>query len=352
MKRVIFGLACCGALLLGCGSDNKRTSSDGVGDSDDDGELVKHRDAGSAKSDGGKKDASSSSGTTKKDGSTSTTGGGGDCDGRTISAKARPPDILIVLDRSLSMLAARWQPSTTAVKMLTNEFDSTVQFGLMTFPHGNGICDPGVLDVPVAPMNAANVNSFIDMTAPGGFTPTAGTLSAALDALGDRTLSADTTPTPAYVVLVTDGEPDCPGTNTLDPVQGSIDAVTALAKAGIKTYVVGYNLVAGAQLMNQMAQAGGTDKYFEVENQQDLTDAFHQITADVVKCDFELDEVPDDPSYVRVTIDGNTVVLNAADGWVIDGKTVTLQAGSCDMLKDGTKHVLQVKVECNPITYL
>ncbi|HEX5659030.1 MAG TPA: vWA domain-containing protein [Polyangiales bacterium] len=336
------GLLCCGALLLACGSDPQTVGS---------GDLETRKPDAGGRADGGKRDASSSTspGGKKDAGKGGSSGGGGDgCETQNIAARENPPDILIVLDRSLSMeFGGRWQPSTSAVKMLTNEFENQVQFGLMTFPSGNSVCDPGKLDVPVAPVNASAVNGFIDGTGPTGFTPTAGTLKNALEALGDRNIVADAVPIPAYVLLVTDGEPQCPGEPDQSP--RAVEAVTALAQAGIKTYVIGYNLALGADLMNQMAQAGGTDRYYEVANQQELSDAFAEVTKDIVKCEFELSEVPMDPTFVRVTIDGETVTLNAADGWVIDGKKITLQSGSCDLLKDGQSHTLQVKVECTQV---
>jgi Mg-chelatase subunit ChlD len=351
MNRLIYGLSCCGAVLLGCGSSPKNQASDGVvdnadGDRDETGEVPA--------ADAGKRDArASNTGDAKRDARMPNTVDNS-CESKTISARANPPDILIVMDRSLSMeLGGRWQPSSTAVKQLTSEFEDNVQFGLMTFPaNGLGACDPGKLDVPVEAKNAQAVNGFLDMTAPGGFTPTADTLKAALDALGDRTPPPDSDAKPAYVLLVTDGEPDCASPMYPDSEQGSIDAVTALAMAKIKTYVIGYNLAGGADLMNRMAEAGGTDKYFEVENQQDITDAFHTIAADIVKCEFELSEEPKDPNYVRVSIDGITVALNAEDGWILEGKTVTLKDAQCDVLRDGANHALEVKVECDPVTYL
>jgi Mg-chelatase subunit ChlD len=343
MKCRTLGLVCYGALLLACGSDP-------TVESEGDSPSGSTRDASTR--DAGRRDASSpDAGRRDASGGGGGGGGGGSCETQNITARANPPDILIVLDRSLSMqLGGRWVPSTTAVKMLTSQYDAQVQFGLMTFPSGNSVCDGGKLDVPVAAMNASAVNGFIDTTLPTGFTPTADTLRNALEVLGDRKVTPDGAPIPANVLLVTDGEPQCPGSP--DQRQASVDAVTALSEAGIKTYVVGYELAVGAQLMNEMAQAGGTDKYYEVRNQQDLTAAFAEITKDIVKCDFELAKEPEDPSYVRVTIDGNTVTLDAADGWVLDGKKITLQAGSCDILKDGANHALQVKVECDPVTYL
>jgi hypothetical protein len=63
---------------------------------------------------------------------------------------ATPPDILIVLDRSTSMLMGRWDPSVAAIKEFTGGLDQSVNFGLMVFPAtGNDICTPGMVDVPV-----------------------------------------------------------------------------------------------------------------------------------------------------------------------------------------------------------
>jgi Mg-chelatase subunit ChlD len=347
MKRIILGLACSSVLFLACGSSDKTVGTDD-GDGNDE-QFNASRDSGSKPSDAGKRDASSSGGGKRDAGGGGGGGGESDCNTKTITTRENPPDILIVLDRSLSMeLGGRWEPSKSAVTMLTTEYDNQAQFGLMTFPTGDSVCDPGVLDVPVAPMNAAAVNAHINGTGPTGFTPTADTMVNALAALGDRKIVADAVPTPAYVLLVTDGEPQCPGDGG-DQGPRTLEAVAALTDAGIKTYVIGYNLTVGSQLMNDMAAAGGTDHYYEVGNQQELSAAFREVTKDIVKCEFELSEIPKDPTFVRVTIDGETVDLNAADGWVIDGKKITLQSGSCDLLKDGANHALQVKVECTQV---
>jgi len=347
MKQLILNLSCCGALLLGCGSDPEKPGTSG---SIDNAGSDSDRDAGTKKPDASKKDASSGGG--KKDASNGSGGGNDDglCESKNISAKARPPDILIVLDRSLSMAATRWAPSTQAVTALVSQYEDRIQFGLSMFPHGEfGLCDPGEIDVPIAPMNAGAINGLIGMTQPFGITPTAGSLRNALKALGNREQQADTISTEAFVMLVTDGEPSCPDDISPDPIQGSVDAVQALFDANIKTYVIGYGVAQGAATMSRMAQAGGTDDYYPVENKDQLDQAFKDITGDLVSCTFELDDVPQDPSYVRITIDGETVELKAADGWVIDGKKITLQGGSCDTLKDGSNHLLKANVECERV---
>lgn len=276
------------------------------------------------------------------------------CSSKTIPARAAPPDILIVLDKSLSMAPTRWLPSVAAVTDLTKKFQSVVSFGLSVFPHGQvGLCDPGMVDVPLKTNNADAIADFVGSTVPFGITPTGQTLQSAREALGDRNAVGDNLVTPAYVVLVTDGEPDCPDPSMPDPMQGVIDATTALMQANIKTYAIGYNLdPIGAQLMTEVALAGGTDHSFKVESPDDLNAAFEQITKDVVRCQFELDQVPDDPHFVLVEIDGKTIKLDPADGWVLEGKKISLMGGSCEMLRDGNQHTLNASIECSPVLYL
>ena len=90
---------------------------------------------------------------------TTSPAGGDNCLVQPIDTKGQSPDMLIVLDQSLSMtLGLRWGPSTDAVKSLTKQYDSTIQFGLSIFP-GDGFCGAGKLNVPVGPMNAAAIAS-------------------------------------------------------------------------------------------------------------------------------------------------------------------------------------------------
>jgi len=310
------------------------------------------KDAGvdAGKVDAGKKDA----GKTTTPGKPATGGGsaGDTCESKTVSARSTPPDMLIVLDKSLSMAATRWAPSTAAVKELTSKYQSLISFGLEIFPAGF-TCEPGMLDVPMAVNNADKIATAIGNARPIGITPTAQSLRNALMFLGDRHPAGDTVAVPAFVVLVTDGEPNCADANTPDPVNNAIEACKALKDAEIPVYVIGYEIDGlGQGAMDSMAKAGGTEKYFPVENQTDLIAAFEKITRDVVRCEFELSEVPPDPSFVRVTIDGKTVVLDSADGWMIDGRKITLTGGSCETLKDGVDHLLGATVECDPVIAL
>jgi uncharacterized protein YegL len=196
----------------------------------------------------------------------------------------------------------------------------------------------------------------VDQLRTNGFTPTGPALMAALNTLGDRTPGVDETKKPAYVLLVTDGEPTCQGIPLIPDdlqQQAARDAVKALKAANIPTYVIGYQIDPAFQgLMNELATLGGTNTYRPAESADQIVQTFREITKDVVKCSFDLAEVPANPRFVRVQIDKQTVPLNSADGWVINGKTVTLQGGSCATLKDGKGHALNAQVECKEVEIL
>ena len=340
-----YALGCLVLSWLGCGPGPTYPGpEEGAGGALDAGHAASKADAGHAA-------VKPTTGTTSGAATGSATGSSGSnvCSSRLIMASANIPDMLIVLDASLSMaIFDRWAPSTMAVEMLTTQYQDVLSLGLEIFPQGgNSGCMPGTLDVPFALNNADKINAVINQTQPLGATPTGDSLVNALMYVGDRTQLVDAPPvTPGYVLLVTDGEPDCPGAD-------AVQAVTALSMANIKTYVVGYQIDGmGQDLMMQMAKAGNTDHFYAVESGADLQSAFADITSNLIRCEFDLSEAPADPTYVQVTIDGKVVGLDAADGWVIDGKKVTLQGGSCAMLKDGTPHNLRAEVECDPVVVL
>ena len=303
--------------------------------------------------------------------------GGKVCEVQTIDAYGTVPDMLIVLDRSDSMmLFNRWQPSKQAVKQITSEFEGLLAFGLSYFPgESAGVVDPLAallggpapmcaggekLDVPMMLRNAGPIGQSLDRTATRGLTPTGAALRAALGVLGDRTAQLDTTVKPGYVLLVTDGDPSCDPalalSGAIDPAQQdeARAAVKALKDKGIPTYVIGYQIDATRQaIMNEMAMLGGTMKYQPAESGEQIIAAFRQITKDVIKCTFDLQPSKNqpmiDPKFVRVQIDGKSVQLNGENGWVIQGNTITLQGGACATLKDGRGHTLHAQVECTEV---
>ena len=267
---------------------------------------------------------------------------------RPLDLHGAAPDMLIVLDRSLSMsLNRRWESSKQAVKTITRDFGGLLRFGMSVFPGSGGECAQGRLDVPLALDNGDAISTLVDQTEASGLTPTGAALNQAL-----RILSGEASARNAYVLLVTDGEPNChalplfPDTAQQDAARA---AVRALREKNIPTYVIGYQIDAAHQgLMNDLAVLGGTSSYRPVASSEQIVATFREITKEVVKCSFDVGETPD-ARRVRVEIDGQAVALGASDGWKVEGQSITLQGAACAKLQDGRGHSVSAQLECGEV---
>src|SRR5204863_5015600 len=169
-----------------------------------------------------------------------------------------------------------------------SQTDTTVNWGLKFFASPNGgMCgvNPGA-DVAIAANNATAVNNAINGQTPGNSTPT----RTAIDN-GAAYLKTVTAPNPKFLLLATDGLPNCtPGCSGMtacsaSDMAGAVNAVMTASAAGFPTFVVGIATTSDANsdtTLTQMANAGGhprmgTPTYYPVMNQQDLVDALGQI---------------------------------------------------------------------------
>jgi uncharacterized protein YegL len=206
--------------------------------------------------------------------------------------------------------------------------------------------------VPVALNTAAAISTALDATKPEGNTPTGPTLEVVLQQIQAKKASPDDVVPPQYVLLVTDGQPTCPMGNNNVAHQATIAAIDKLSKAGVKTYVIGYDASVNAALAKQLteyAQHGGTNNFFAVQDGPSLVQQFTSITSVVAECSYQLDKKPDDNKFVLVELDGKKLDLGDANGWTIDDRNVTIQGDACTTLRDGAKaHILAVTVECVP----
>jgi hypothetical protein len=317
---------------------------------------------------------------------------GGICQSSTVQTERVTPDMLIVLDRSLSMQqGSRWAPSVSGLKAITAALQSSVGFGLMAFPGTSGgsapvdcfalgdvertaeclalqdlggtglTCTTGNINVPIGYNNAAAIAQALDGMAPDGATPTAATLQAARAELDKIVAGPDQLAAPKYVLLVTDGSPNCSngslgaGAPDLTAVSASVSAIQAMAQNGIKTYVLGYDTQSDATLranLDQMARAGGTGDtvHRAIENESGLIAAFQQITTRALSCEFALDKQVIDKTFVRVLLDGAQLGVDDANGWVLstDRRKVRVQGTACNALSS-VGHTLNVTVECEPV---
>jgi hypothetical protein len=260
---------------------------------------------------------------------------------------------------------------------------------------GDG-CAPGIELLPVSPGDSPagsfgptsnKLASVLNIPASGG-TPTAATLQALLPELQKLAAGART-----YVVIATDGGPNCNGaiTCTVDQCQANIEsapgcqpnvapnccvpelygaqnctdefatveAVSAIAGAKIPVYIVGVPGSAPyAEVLTQMAIAGGTAQagsgadagdggttaYYAVDTagKDAFNAAISQIAAKITAtCTLPLGSTPD-PGMVNVFLDENVVPADPVNGWSISGSTITLLGETCQKVLTGA--VLDVRV--------
>src|SRR5262249_15646370 len=209
-------------MLGGCGADIVRGSGGASGGS------------------GGATGGSSGGGT----GGTRGAGGtrGMNCGVQTFMLQRRPPDVLIVQDKSGSMNnppstggASKWSQVTSAIDSAVMSTQSSIFWGLTFFPSDDSCGVNSGVDVNVATNNYSAIHSALGQRNPGGSTPTAHAMlnaGAYLAGLNDGNNK--------FIVLATDGLPNCMGgtPNAADDA-GAIAAVQTGLGQGIPTFAIG-----------------------------------------------------------------------------------------------------------------
>ena len=281
----------------------------------------------------------------------------------------KPTSLYLVLDRSGSMreivfpaTTSKWEVVRTALTDtkagVLRRLGSRVAIGAARFP-GSGAESDGcavgsqVLDLRTGSKASYDIlSTILAAEIPAGGTPTASTLVALTPILAKL-------PKPAFVLLATDGGPNCGTTscgtarcipniekatfptgvcddsiNCCDPakfkdgIKNCLDsdatrsAVETLAKAGIKVFILG---VPGTELyakdLDDLAIAGGTardgaPKYYAASDPTQLTDALKTIAAKVVdSCTITLEAPVTDPGITNVLLDSELVPQDPIDGW-------------------------------------
>ena len=295
--------------------------------------------------------------------------------------KVVPPDVLLIQDRSGSMdhddndqscrrgcgAASKWSEMTVAVTQVVTTTQATVNWGLKFFADGSDAeaCAvlPGVT-VPVAPNNATAITTAIARTGPSTNTPTRAAIQA-----GTAYLMSLKDTNPKYILLATDGEPNCAAgcigndcSTTPNPTEemNSEMAVAAAAAAGIKVFVVGIGNVASAvAVLNQMAvnggeaQTGGATSYYAATDQTALATALNQIVGKVASCTLPLPGKPQDPTNVIVEDEGTKTQIvrdtTHTEGWdYTDASDTAIQlyGTACSKVTDGTYSNIQILEGC------
>jgi hypothetical protein len=332
----------------------------------------------------------------------------GPCGDQSIPAITNPPNLSFIIDHSASMgdeLAgsglSKYENARIALSRVLKAIGHRVNYGAAIFPGLDGVtgCEAGDQLMKVAPGDAPSY-ARDDKTGPrlrdlllrltiadvDGGTPVAATLDAMRPVLTE--LAGET-----FVVLVTDGAPNCnrdlecspsgcipnieglslggmacnDGYNCCAPSSqlptanlscvdddASIAAVSALADAGISTFVVGMpGSEPYVELLNVMAEVGGTAregalKYYPVEDTVELEASLKAIAASVsITCEIPLNYQPPDPDYVNVYFDGALVEYDPSDGWEwAESGHVIIRGEACDQLSAGDVLEVQVLAGC------
>jgi hypothetical protein len=277
-----------------------------------------------------------------------------------LKKKGEIPDLHLVVDRSGSMMlpvdifkplqGTKWQVMRKVLISLVDSYYQNIRFALTLFPSDNS-CGAGKIDVPLQLGNHPAIKTKLNKTGPNGNTPTHTSLAAV------RTYLSKVPPAKGgrYVLLATDGMPNCGKTVDTDTSNETLAEVQKLAAAGTKVFVVGFGSIVAANpgLLDRLAQAGGAPnpkgprKFYAATNEKELKDALFTIAGGIIPppCTYTLTSKPADPEKVTVTFDGTAVPrsLSNKDGWNYTGggTEITFYGSYCTRLRQG--QVKQVK---------
>jgi hypothetical protein len=225
--------------------------------------------------------------------------------------------------------------------------EDNIRFGLVEFPADDNCgVGPAGLRVNIDLNQAPEIASYFATRSPNGNTPADLGLAEALTYYNGIPVN----PAGRYVLFATDGEPNCAGGDPdASGATQTVAAVSSLAAAGIKTYVLGFGsaLFADDTVLNNSAIAGqvprpmGPPHYYAANNATELQDVLDTIAGGIVvpSCSYALDSPPPDPNNVTVELNGVAVPRSTAhtNGWDYhpDANTITFFGTYCDQIESG-----------------
>ena len=306
-------------------------------------------------------------------------GGGGGCGDPSqsnVPIAPLPPDVLILQSKALSMadgwddqpceggggcgVSSKWSQALGAVTAIVGATDSNINWGLAFY----GVSACGTTStpyVPVGPMSSQAISSAFAANQPATGNPIE-------TAIGDAAtyMLTLTDPNPKYLVLVTDGLPNCmPGdtSTTADDSLGAEAAILQAKMAGVPTFVVGLATSSDATVsatLDQMAQgggeaqAGGSSSYFAATDSASLAAALTAIVGAVTSCTLPLTDAPGQLTNVAVAAtdaSGHIVKIpeDPSDGWSftdLSEDAILLKGMACANLRSGAYTNFQFVYAC------
>lgn len=264
-------------------------------------------------------------------------------------------DVLFVVDRSGSMTlptldgATRWNALVSSVRAVLPPLDASMSMGLVIFPSPDACMVPSMPAVPISPMAASRITAALVAQGPPrtALTPTLAALQVA-----EAHLRANPSTRRRFIVLATDGAPNC-GSGAAQVIAQIARIRTTLS---VDTFVLG---IPGADVslypaLNTMAEAGGRARtgairFYEAGSTAQLETALRSITSATRACTWRFATTPSRPDMVTVQFDGRPVPRNGTDGWVFtDGtqREIRFNGASCAQVTGGTVRTVSASFGC------
>jgi hypothetical protein len=307
------------------------------------------------------------------------------CGQTNVSVMPLPPDILIVQDRSLSMTdnsdgqpctggtvqgngncgaTSKWAQVTAAITQALGQTQATVNWGLMFLGDEATVC--GAATAPVVDVGPGSASLISTAFSSVQFTGQVGTPTTAVLDNAVQYLQGLTDPNPKYLLLATDGEPNCAGGSAsagATDALGAEGAVSAALAAGFPTFVVGIATTSDAAAnaaLNVMAmdggeaQTGAATQYYAVTDTAGLVSVLQKIIGLTASCTIPLTGVNGTLDKVAVSAKdaaGNTIEImqDATNGWSYTDASMTaivLNGDACNNLQSVTYTDFQFIYTC------
>lgn len=307
----------------------------------------------------------------QSDGTNTNTGGVGEvCASKDIDLKQKPTKLMLVLDKSRSMVdnswdhdndvnsapVTRWSSLYDVVKQVTEKFTSTISFGAQLYPSKNppegGLKSCAVDATPEVAIAEGSGPAIMAALPPknsgteqvSGATPTYAAYESALaHLLSVKNAAGETNEQPPAIVLVTDGAANCGSLDNVEckPKMGQIlapndpcvkkwfidydDRIHAAVKKayedhGIKTYVIGI----------------GIDKTVSEANAEPtIHERLNQLSG-------EGETARPDPTTKYFSADNQNSLLSALDE--IAASVQTCEVDLKDAVAESRKNYVEIKV--------
>jgi hypothetical protein len=263
---------------------------------------------------------------------------------------------------------SKWAQMTPAINTVVGMTDTTVNWGLKFFADTDNTCGVGNgVAVQVGTNTAGAISTAIQgrTAANGGVTNGSRTPTRLAENAGSAYMRGLTDQNPRFILLATDGLPNCqPGNSdsAADDSAGAVMAVSDAAAMGIPTFVVGIATsgMGGDTTLSNMAVAGGFPRpggnpsYYSVGSTSEFVSVLQTLVGVAATCTFTVPNPPNadtDRGHIGVIVNGTELPQDPShtNGWdyTSTGMTaVQVYGPQCTAIMNGQTTDVQIVFKC------